>query len=49
MTKKNELEKVKGTHYDVAKAFADSELSGKCYEAAVKFVNELERIKKEAK
>lgn len=31
----------------VAKAFNDSELSGKCYEAAVKFVEELERIKKE--
>ena len=25
----------------------DYELSGKCYEAAVKFVEELERIKKE--
>ena len=31
----------------VAKAFNDSELSGKCYEAAVKFVEELERIKNE--
>jgi hypothetical protein len=31
----------------VAKAFNDSELSGKCYEVAVKFVEELERIKKE--
>ena len=29
----------------VDKAFNDSELSGKCYKAAVKFVEELERIK----
>ena len=31
----------------VAKAYKDSELSGKCYEASVRYVEELERIKDE--
>ena len=29
----------------IAKAYKDSELSGKCYEASVRYVEELERIK----
>ena len=33
----------------IAKAYKDSELSGKCYEASVRFVEELERIKAECK
>ena len=33
----------------VKKAYKDSELSGKCYEAAVKYVEEIERLKKELK
>ena len=33
----------------IAKAYKDSELSGKCYEASVKYVEEIERIKKEQK
>jgi len=33
----------------VKKAYDDSELSGKCYEAAVKYVEEIERLKKELK
>jgi hypothetical protein len=33
----------------IAKAYKDSELSGKCYEASVKYVEEIERIKKENK
>ena len=31
----------------IAKAYKDSELSGKCYEASVRYVEELERIKDE--
>ena len=31
----------------IAKAYKDSELSGKCYEASVRYVEELERIKVE--
>lgn len=31
----------------IAKAYKDSELSGKCYEASVRYVEELERIKAE--
>ena len=31
----------------IAKAYKDSELSGKCYEASVKYVEEIERLKKE--
>lgn len=33
----------------IKKAYKDSELSGKCYEAAVKYVEEIERLKKELK
>ena len=33
----------------IAKAYKDSELSGKCYEASVNYVEEIERIKKEQK
>ena len=33
----------------IKKAFNDSELSGKCYEATVKYVEEIERLKKELK
>ena len=33
----------------IAKAYKDSELSGKCYEASVKYVEEIERKKKEQK
>ena len=32
----------------IKKAYADSELSGKCYEASVKYVEEIERIKGES-
>ena len=31
----------------IKKAYKDSKLSGKCYEAAVKYVEEIERLKKE--
>ena len=31
----------------IAKAYKDSKLSGKCYEASVKYVEEIERLKKE--
>ena len=33
----------------IKKAYADSELSGKCYEAAVRYVEALEKIQAEAK
>lgn len=33
----------------IEKAYEDSELSGKCYEATVKYVEEIERLKKELK
>jgi hypothetical protein len=33
----------------IAKAYKDSELSGKCYEASVKYVESIEMIKKELK
>ena len=33
----------------IKKAYNDSELSGKCYEATVKYVEEIERLKKELK
>ena len=33
----------------IEKAYKDSELSGKCYEATVKYVEEIERLKKELK
>lgn len=33
----------------IKKAYKDSELSGKCYEAAVKYVEEIEMLKKELK
>lgn len=33
----------------IAKAYKDSELSGKCYEASVRYVEELEKIKDEFK
>jgi hypothetical protein len=33
----------------IAKAYKDSELSGKCYEASVKYVELIEMIKKELK
>ena len=33
----------------IAKAYKDSELSGKCYEAAVKYVEKIERLKTELK
>ena len=33
----------------IKKAYKDNELSGKCYEAAVKYVEEIERLKKELK
>ena len=32
----------------IKKAYADSDLSGKCYEASVKYVEEIERIKGES-
>ena len=31
----------------IEKSYKDSEISGKCYEASVKYVEEIERIKKE--
>lgn len=33
----------------IDKAYEDSELSGKCYEATVKYVEEIERLNKELK
>ena len=52
-TASNEMWKV-GCFYGtgdelIKKAYKDSELSGKCYEATVKYVEEIERLKKELK
>lgn len=52
-TKSNKMWKV-GCFYGtgqelIEKAYADSELSGKCYEAYVKLIKELEKIQEEYK